>query len=282
MSLPNAVLISGASTGIGAACALRLAEMGWQVYAGIRREEDGRRLEEQSSGKVTSVQLDVTRPKDISAVAEQLHAQLKSCGLAALVNNAGIAISGPLEEVAMDDWRQQFDVNFFGAVALTKACLPMLREARGRIVNVSSVSGRVASPFLSPYAASKFALEAVSDALRVELRPQGIRVALVEPGAVATPIWDKSGSASREREAAYSKDFQALYGKPMAGFRKMAEDTGRRAMPVEVVVRAVVHALTAKRPRTRYLLGREARLAAFVHRLLPDSWWDALMARHLK
>lgn len=282
MSGPKSVLVTGSSTGIGAACAMRLAERGWRVFAGVRRDEDGRKLKAQTRDALEPVLLDVTRHDTVRTVAARLGEILGAGGLAGLVNNAGIAIGGPVEGVSLEDWRRQFDVNLFGAVAVTQTCLPLLRKARGRIVNISSVSGLLASPFLAPYAASKFALEAVSDALRVELRPQGVRVALIEPGAVATPIWDKSLPATREREAACGEEIRSLYGTQMERMHRMAEDAARRAMPVDKVVAAVVHALTARRPKTRYLLGRDARFATVASSLLPDTWWDALMAKHFR
>lgn len=278
----KSALITGASTGIGAASALRLAELGWRVFAGVRREEDGRTLTDQSQGDIRPVLLDVTDASSVAAAVAFVQQGVGGDGLGGLVNNAGIVIAGPVECVALDDWRRQFEVNVFGALAVTQAALPTLRRARGRIVNISSISGRVATPILGPYCASKFALEAISDALRIELRPQGVRVSLIEPGAVATPIWDKSSSAASEREATYPSDLKTLYGLQMRKLHSMAEDAAHNAMPARKIVGAVVHALIAKRPKIRYLLGRDARLGAAIHKLLPDNWWDSLIAWNLR
>lgn len=282
MSEPQSVLITGASTGIGAATALRLAELGWRVFAGVRREDCGRTLRQQARGDLRPVLLDVT---DAACVAAALALVRDGAGegrLAGLVNNAGIVVAGPVECVTMEDWRRQFEVNVFGVLAVTQAALPMLRKAHGRIVNISSVSGRIVTPMLGPYCASKFALEAISDALRVELREQGVRVSLVEPGAVQTPIWEKSLGAVREREALYPPEAKAVYGRQVAKLQALAEQAAREAMPVHKVVAAVAHALTAKRPKPRYLLGCGVRLGVAIHTILPDRCWDMLTARYLR
>jgi NAD(P)-dependent dehydrogenase (short-subunit alcohol dehydrogenase family) len=281
MSAPKSVLITGASTGIGAASALRLAELGWRVFAGVRKDQDGRALQGQTQGDLRPVLLDVTDAASVSAAEACVRDGVGAEGLTGLVNNAGIVVAGPVECVTMDDWRRQFDVNVFGALAVTQAVLPLLRKARGRIVNISSISGRAVTPILGPYCASKFALEAISDALRIELRAQGIKIALIEPGAVETPIWNKSLGAASAREAQYPADVKQLYDVLVEKLHVMAEDAARTAMPARNVVAAVVHALTAKRPRIRYLLGRDAHLGAALHKLLPDSWWDVLVARQL-
>lgn len=282
MSPLRSVLITGASTGIGAASALRLAERGWRVFAGVRKEADGRRLMDQARGDLRPVLLDVTDPPSVVRAVAEVQEGIGEGGLDGLVNNAGIVVAGPVECVTLDDWRRQFEVNVFGLLAVTQAALPLLRHSRGRIVNLSSVSGRIATPMLGPYCASKFALEAISDALRIELRGQRVTVALIEPGAVGTPIWSTSLRAADEREARYPPETRALYAAQVAKLHALAEDAARTAMPVDRVVAAVVHALTARRPRIRYLLGRDARLGAAIHKLLPDGWWDALLARQMR
>lgn len=276
------LLLTGASSGIGAACAVHLARAGWRVFAATRREQDGRLLREQAGENLEPVVLDVTSDDQIQALVRHLTDTVGAAGLHGLINNAGIVMSGPVEAVSIDDWRHQFEVNLFGVLNLTRACLPLLRRAQGRVVNMSSISGRLVTPFLGPYCASKFALEAVSDALRIELRPQGIRVALIEPGAVATPIWDKSLAAAREREAEYPPELRQQYERPLEQLHRLAKEAHRSAMPVEKVVKAMVHALDARRPRTRYLLGRDARLGALLFRLLPDRWADALIASRFR
>ena len=186
------VLITGASTGIGQACATTLAANGWHVFAGVRREQDADRLSTQSPGKITPVIIDVTDAATIQNARAQVESSLGDKGLVGLVNNAGIGLGGPIEFVDLDRLREQFEVNVFGQVRVIQAFAARLRQAKGRMVNMSSISGRIAIPFLGPYAASKFALEAISDALRLELRPHGVHVSVIEPGSIATPIWEKA------------------------------------------------------------------------------------------
>lgn len=280
-SNPPAVLITGASTGIGEACALELDRRGFRVFAGVRSEAAGQRLQQQASPRLVPVHIDVTDGASIAAAAEQIHESLGPSGLAGLVNNAGIAVAGPMEMVPLDLLRRQLEVNVIGQVAVIQAMLPLLRAARGRIVNMSSVSGIAAAPFLGPYCASKHALEAISDSLRVELRRWGIRVSLVEPGSVNTPIWEKSRASAEELLHEMPAAAESLYGEDFAAARKATEEMAGRAMPVDRVVRAVVHALTARRPKTRYPVGADTRLVAAVWHLLGDRLHDWFMRRAL-
>ncbi len=275
---PPAVVITGASTGIGAACARDLDQRGFRVFAGVRSEADGERLRRHASERLAPLRIDVTEPERIAAAAEQVAAAVGEAGLAGLVNNAGILVSGPLELVALDALRRQLEVNVVGPVAVTQAMLPLLRVGRGRIVNVGSISGRVAAPCLGPYAASKFALEALSDALRVELAGWGISVSIVEPDAVRTPIWDKTLD-SRESPAPAPSEAAGLYDEELLALRKATYTMGRTGMPVERVVRAVRHALCARRPRTRYPVGLRAHLAFWAARHLPDRLRDWFIVR---
>jgi NAD(P)-dependent dehydrogenase (short-subunit alcohol dehydrogenase family) len=201
--------------------------------------------------------------------------------LAALVNNAGVAIMGPVEGVSVEDWRRQMEINLIGQVAVTRALLPALLRARGRIVNMSSIGGRVTMPLFGPYSASKFALEAVTDALRRELSQHGVKVVSVEPGAIATPIWDKGLEEAQERLDAMSPDVPARYERLIAAVRASAARMGEDGLPPEQVAEVVGHAVTARRPRTRYVVGREARVQAALARLLPDRAFDALIRRTL-
>ena len=200
-------------------------------------------------------------------------------GLAGLVNNAGIAVSGPIELLPIDDFRRQFEVNVIGQVAVTQAFLPLLRKARGRIVNMSSISGGLAPPYMGPYSASKFALEAINDALRVELRNWGIRVSSVEPGPIATPIWEKSLAAADQLAGQIDPAVLALYEADLAAIRKSVEHSVRTASPVERVVKAVVHALTARRPKAHYYLGWNVRLCFKDVKMLPDRLRDWIIKK---
>jgi len=280
-ALCAAVVITGASTGIGEACALEMDRRGWRVFAGVRAAADGQRLAEQASPRLTPLRIEVTDRDSIARAAESVAAAVGQAGLAGLVNNAGIAVPGPLEMLPIDLLRRQLEVNVIGQVAVTQAMIPLLRAGRGRIVNMSSISGLVAAPYLGPYAASKHALEALSDSLRVELRAWGISVSVVEPGNVKTPIWQKARAQAQDLLRDMPPQADSLYGPDIAAMHQATarmEDTG---MPVECVVRAVVHALTARRPKTRYPVGAQTRLAAFFWRFLGDRTRDWLMRREL-
>lgn len=271
--------MTGASTGIGKSCALHLDRVGFQVFAGVRRQTDGDALREQASDRLSPIFLDVTKSELIASAAKTVTAAIGQTGLVGLVNNAGIAVAGPLEFVPIDELRRQFEVNVIGQIAVTQAFLPLLRLGRGRIVNIGSISGRVAMPFLGPYAASKFALRALTDSLRVELRPWDVGVSIVEPGAIDTPIWEKSISRAERIIKARPQQVYDLYGQAIAKARRAALGSSQAAIPPDEVTRAIIHALTAKRPRTRYLVGPNARLAAGAASLLPDRLRDWLITR---
>jgi NAD(P)-dependent dehydrogenase (short-subunit alcohol dehydrogenase family) len=273
LSAARCVVVTGASSGIGEACALRLAGAGWRVLAGVRAASDGDRLREHGVEPVT---LDVTDAASIADAAERLG----DGGLDGLVNNAGIAVSMPLEFLPLEELRRQLEVNLVGQLAVTQAFLPRLRGVRGRIVNVGSIAGRSSLPFLGAYAASKHALEAVTDALRVELRPFGIDVAIVEPASIATPIWTKGAENVQRLLQGLPPDVLTLYGERMAAFRGAAVAAAQRAEPADDVAKVVEHALTADRPKTRYLVGRDARRRSRIERL-PDRVRDRVYERVL-
>lgn len=279
---PNGVVITGASSGIGEACALHLDALGYRVFAGVRRQEDGEAVKARASARLTPVLLDVTDVALIHQAAGVVRDAVGAAGLAGLVNNAGIAVGGPLEVVPPADLRKQFEVNVIGQMLVTQAFLPLLRQGRGRIVNIGSISGLAATPFVGPYSASKFALEALTDALRLELRPWGIHVSIVEPGAVESRIWGKGRERAVRMEAAASPEAKACYGEAVARMREAFAQAEQRAIPARAVADAVVHALRAARPKTRYLVGRDARLRALLARWLPDRLHDWLLAKALK
>ena len=279
---PPAVVITGASTGIGAACAVELDRRGFRVFAGVRKDDDGERLRQQTSERLVPVMLDVTDAEMIAAAAESVENAVGDAGLAGLVNNAGIVVPGPLEVIPIDKLRLQFEINVIGQIAVTRAFLPMLRAARGRVVNMSSISGRIASPYLGPYAASKFAMEALSDSLRLELRNFGIRVAIVEPGCVDTPIWKKSREAAENARDDVPSDLLEPYQADLDCMQAATKKLAETAMPVERVVRAVVHALCARRPKTRYPVDWRTRLSIFAMGRLPDRLRDWIVRRELR
>lgn len=278
---PCVVLVTGSSTGIGEACALELDRRGCRVFAGVRREADAERLRRQASDRLNPLMLDVTDQDQIASAATTIRETVGDAGLWGLVNNAGMVVSTPLELVPIELFRRQLEVNVVGQVAVTQAMLPMLRAARGRIVNMGSISGRVAAPYLGPYAASKYALEAVTDAWRVELRRWGIGVAIVEPGSVKTPIWDKAIASGNELLEGASPEEAALYGADVEAMLQASQEMARTGMPVELVVRAVVHALFARRPRTRYPVGPATRFSIGALKFVPDRLRDRFVLRAL-
>lgn len=272
----RAVLVTGASSGIGRACALHLDAIGFRVFATYRKPEDADSLRAAGSDRLSVVRLDVTEPDAIEAARVDLVNALGGDGLHGLVNNAGIAVAAPLEFLPTDALRQQLEVNVVGQMAVTQAFLPQLRAARGRIVNVSSISGRMAAPFVGAYAASKYALEALSDALRIELRPWDIRVALIEPGAIETPIWETSGRRAEAMRADYPPEAEEMYGPALQGLlRRIANMKGT---PTGPVVDAIVDALTADRPRVRYVVGTDAKTRLWLT-WLPDRLRDWIIAK---
>ncbi len=275
----RSVLVTGASTGIGRATALRLDGSGWRVFAGVRREEDAESLRAAGSERLVPVLLDVTQPEQIAAAAAQVEEESEG-GLAGLVNNAGVAIPGPLETIPLEDFRRQIEVNLVAYVAMTQALLPQLRQAEGRIVFLSSIGGRIAFPFGGPYHASKFATEAIGDVFRQELRPWGLKVAIVEPGSIDTPIWERGQRMGEEIEAKSPRTSQ-LYGAAIEKFRKVIEDTAERGIPPEKVAKAIAHALESNRPKTRYLVGLDAKVQAKLKPLIPTPLFDRIVARQL-
>jgi NAD(P)-dependent dehydrogenase (short-subunit alcohol dehydrogenase family) len=260
-------LVTGASSGIGQACAVQLVSSGWRVLAGVRRAGD-------APDGTQEVLLDVTDAEQIRGAAGLVDR------LDGLVNNAGIAIAAPIEFLPPDELRHQLEVNLVGQVAVTQALLPALRRAKGRIVFMGSIAGKSALPFLSPYAASKHALEAVADSLRLELRPFGIHVSIVEPGTIKTAIWARSAERADELIAASDGQLGELYGERIAAFRQIALRRGAAGAPAQKVAKVVLEALTAERPHTRYLIGRDARLRAGFERL-PDRLRDRIYERVL-
>ena len=267
------VVVTGASTGIGEATALHLRERGFDVRACVRSDGDAERLR---SAGVSPMRLEVTDAGSIAAATEELG----DAPLAGLVNNAGIAVSAPIEFVPIAELRRQLDVNLVGQVAVIQALLPALRRGRGRIVNVSSIGGRVALPLAGPYAASKFALEGLSDSLRREVSQFGIEVSLVEPGGVKTPIWKKGRETAEQIAAQLPPEAAELYGGMVEVLRReTAKIAEERGMEPGRVARTIGHALTARRPKTRYLVGRDAKIRWALAKRVPDRMFDRLVAR---
>ena len=266
------VVVTGASSGIGRACALRFSELGYEVFAGVRNAGDAEALCAAAPDRIRPVFLDVTDP----AAIDRAVAALGGEPIAGLVNAAGIAVIGPLELVPLEELRRQFEVNVIGVIAVIRAFLPSLRLGPGRIVNVGSVAGRSALPGTGAYDASKFAIEGLTDTLRLELHAFGIGVSVIEPGAVATAIWRKSVAALATLRRDAAPEHCRLYDRLLAAIAVESARSERGAISPAAVVRAIEHALTARRPKTRYPVGRDARFWLLLN-LLPDRLRDALI-----
>jgi NAD(P)-dependent dehydrogenase (short-subunit alcohol dehydrogenase family) len=276
------VLVTGSSTGIGRATALHLDRAGWKVFAGVRRREDGQALAEQSSDRLEPVLLDVTKEREIGRAAGEIDEAVGKPGLSGLVNNAGVFVGGPLEYVPLDDLRYELEVNLVGQVAVTQALLPALRRARGRILFITSVGGRITSPFGAPYHASKWGLEAIAECLRGEVEPFGVEVATIEPGTIDTEIWRKGGEYGDELRDRLGEEGERLYGPAVDAFAEAALAAGRRGISPDRVAQAIEKALTTSRPRARYLVGADARAAVVAHNLVGPRRWHKLVRRRMK
>lgn len=267
------VLVTGAARGIGRAIVEHLASTGWDVIAGVRSDEDANAVTGVDPQRVSAVILDITNADDIARLPDALPTRLD-----AVVNNAGVAVGGPVETVTPEDWRKVLDVNVIGQFAVTRAVLPKLRESRGRILFISSVNGRIATPMLGPYSASKFALEAACDALRVELRGWGVPVVLIEPAQTDTDMWRTADTMVTDIETAMSPQHRELYAKHVAGMKKFVPRARKMASPTAKVVAVVEEALTARKPRARYVVALVPKLQTVLVTNLPTALRDRLMA----
>lgn len=280
--MPFAV-VTGASTGIGRDAALRLDARGWTVFAGVRKDSDAEALRSAASERLRAIQLDVTDPEHIAAAEELVRNEVGDQGLDALVNNAGIGGGGPLELIELDAIRRVFEVNVFGVVRCAQAFVPLLRIGQpGRVVNVSSIGGRWAGPYLAPYHMSKWAVEAMSDSLRMELAPWGIEVSVIEPGTITTEIWKKADHTIQGLIDAMDEETDALYGDAIRDYGKVVLGQQQQGVPPSAVSDVIEHALTASRPKTRYLVGPGARLIHTLRWLLPDRVFDGVMTRAIR
>ncbi|MBN1347452.1 MAG: SDR family oxidoreductase [Phycisphaerae bacterium] len=273
-------VVTGASTGIGRASVLALDRAGFRVFAGVRQAAAGDALRAEASERLEPVLLDVTDEGQVAAARERVSEAVGDAGLAGLMNNAGIAVNAPMEFIPIADLRRQLEVNVVGQVAVTQAFLPLLRRAKGRIVFTGSTSGFLTLPLAGPYSMSKHSIESMADALRMELRPWGIHVAVLRPGAIATPIWEKALSEGDEFLEQSSADLQELYGGLIGGMREAAVELAAQGSPPEAVARVAVHALTSRRPKTHYLVGKNGRLERVLS-LLPARLRDYVLLKAL-
>ncbi len=273
-STAKTILVTGASSGIGWATSLELADQGWRVFAAVRKEADAKKLRDASSNKVTTVLMDIVDYESVKKGAREIETMLGGAGLDALFNNAGISVQGPAEIIPIEMFEQQIRVNVFGNLFVTQTFLPLLRKAQGTIVFTSSESGRVTLPLMAPYSASKFALEAVANALRIELRPWKIRVSLVELQTIKTPMWEKIDITTEKLFASVPKQTRDLYKdelKTLSVFPKWQAEMG---ISMKKAVRVIIRALSVRRPKARYLVGWEARFLVYSHNITPTWMMD--------
>jgi len=274
----KSILVTGASTGIGRATALHLSSRCHRVYAGVRKDSDAASIQ-QADARITPLMLDVTDATAIAAAAGRLTEELGDAGLDGLVNNAGVAMGGPVEYLPVASWRTQLEVNVIGQIAVTQALMPLLRKASGRIVFVGSIGGRTGTALMGPYSASKFALEGIAEAFRAELRPWGMKVVLIEPGAVKTAIWDKGRSQADMLEDQLPPEAVTRYAPLIAGIRKLVDRQDKMGINPDKVAKVIESALFDAKPNARYLVGVDAKLMGVIARVLPDGAKDALMRR---
>lgn len=273
------VLITGASTGIGRECALDLDRRGMKVFAGFRRKEDAKALQKQSSKELIPLILDITVDASIRDAVNTVARNTGNNGLYGLVNNAGIVVPGPLEILPICECKRQFDVNVFGTLAITQAFIPLLRKGKGRIIILGSILGKLALPVLGPYSASKFALNALSTSLRIELNPWNIPVSLIEAGNTSTPMWKKAETNGENFIETLSSGNQLLYSELMNGVKTYFETLKTRGISPKCVVKYVVQALISRHPKTRYIVGRDAKLLSFLVKFLPEKMRDRIIIR---
>jgi NAD(P)-dependent dehydrogenase (short-subunit alcohol dehydrogenase family) len=282
---PRTILVTGASSGIGRASTYALLDAGFRVFAGVRNERAAETLTAGAPAathqRLETLELDVTNPGHIGAAVARIGQAVGEAGLWGLFNNAGIAVAGPIECTPLDSFRRQIEINLIGQIAVTQAFLPLLRRARGRILITGSIAGFGTLPTLAPYSMSKHAVEALADGLRRELRPWGIEVSLLEPGSIATDIWQKSAGEFQHARAEPVAGLEELYGPLLDAVTRQMGATAAKASPVSIVTRDVVHVFTAQRPKTRYCKGHGAGQRKVLRRL-PDRWVDAIFARVLR
>jgi NAD(P)-dependent dehydrogenase (short-subunit alcohol dehydrogenase family) len=281
----NWILVTGTSTGIGRAATFTLAENGYRVLAAVRKQEDIESLLTEAGtrrvgGSVEPILLDVTDAGQIAAAVEIVRAKIAAGGrLHAIVNNAGAQWAGPIETMPLTEWRSQFDVLFFGPIALIQQLLPQLRASRGRVINVTSIGGIMPGPMIAAYQAAKAALEAVSDSMRIEFSPFGVQVSAIAPGAISTPMLHRSSDQLNRIADALPKSLQPFYANALRAFAKTTVAADRFSISPAKASLTILRAVTEPRPLTRYLIGTAAKLSAFLKRSLPDRWMDAITFR---
>ncbi|MHC4823042.1 MAG: SDR family NAD(P)-dependent oxidoreductase [Planctomycetota bacterium] len=278
------ILVTGASTGIGRAIAVDLARHGYLVFGSVRNQVDADALEAatpEGASTIRPLQFDVTDAETIRHAADRLQEEIGDRGLGALINNAGIAVAAPLEYIPIADLQLQMDINFTGVLRCTQAFLPLVKTARGRIIQISSIAGRLAFPLAGPYHASKHALEGLSDVLRLELKRYGIEVVVVQPGAISTPIWETSRKRAAAMRDQLPEEAMQSYGKLIHQVGKATEQADKDGDDPQACADVVRLALESRRPRTRYIVGRQAKIGMFLRRILGDRAMDRIVGKGL-
>lgn len=275
----KSVVITGSSSGIGRACALMLDRKGFRVFAGVRKDADGDALRAAASESLTPVHIDVTDAESIQAMADKVKAEVGDAGLHGLVNNAGTTLPCPIEYLPLDGFRRQLEVNLVGPLAVTQALLPVLRQGQGRVVNVTSAAGKAGVPLMAPYVSAKHGLEGLSDVMRLELRPLGIQVAVIEPGFVGTAMGSKLQRDTEDALSSLPDDGRRRYGRQLTAVAESISKHAAQGSDPNVVAADVLHALTSAKPRTRYPSGAGAKRMLFMRRILPDRRFDRIILR---
>jgi NAD(P)-dependent dehydrogenase (short-subunit alcohol dehydrogenase family) len=278
----GAVVVTGASTGIGRATALLLDKKGYRVFAGVRKQADAKSLAEEASDRLTPITIDVTKDRSIKAARDKVQRAVGKDGLVGLVNNAGVGGGGPIEFMDLKSFRDTLEVNLVGQIAVSQAFMSQLRKGQGTVVFIASIGGRIATPFLSPYNASKFGLEAIGESLRGELKPWNIDVVVVEPGSIDTEIWAKGADTAEEQVKGLSPTARRLYGKQLARFGEVLNETASRGISPDKVAKVIHKAISSDNPKHRYLVGTDAKVAARLKGNLPERTFSKLLARQTK
>jgi NAD(P)-dependent dehydrogenase (short-subunit alcohol dehydrogenase family) len=278
----GAVVVTGASTGIGRATALLLDKKGYRVFAGVRKQADAKSLDEEGSDRLTPITIDVTKDRSIKAARDKVRRAVGKDGLVGLVNNAGVGGGGPIEFMDLKSFRDTLEVNLVGQIAVSQAFMSQLRKGQGTVVFIASIGGRIATPFLSPYNASKFGLEAIGESLRGELKPWNIDVVVVEPGSIDTEIWAKGADTAQEQVKGLSPAGRRLYGKQLARFGEVLNETASRGISPGKVAKVIHKAISSDNPKHRYLVGTDAKVAARLKGNLPERTFSKLLARQTK
>jgi NAD(P)-dependent dehydrogenase (short-subunit alcohol dehydrogenase family) len=274
------VLITGSTSGIGFALAEALAKHGYFVWAGARNPSSLESLAKKYPQRLRPIKLDVTKKEDIDSAYQEISSQADLRDFY-LVNNAGLALGSPFESMPLAEWQALFDVNVFGLIQTTQVFLPLLRKSKGRIINIGSISGRVSTPYLSPYTSSKFAVRAITDSLRVELAPQKISVVLIEAGSIKTEIWQKSADKSKSLSKNIAEHLLPIYQQDIGRLTRQVEKIARTAMPIEIFTERLVKAITAAKPKPYYLIGKGVHLQMLLVWLLPTKILDRLLRQNL-